>query len=73
MAASNVRWAIDHIGASFLPDQESAPIPAPMTRPRRTVRGRLASVSSWARGMQFPVAGAPAPTILNPYIRREAR
>lgn len=73
MAASTVRWAINHIGAHFLPDQEGAPSPAPMTRPRRTVRSCVASVSSWARLMQFPAAGPPAPTILNPHIRREGR
>jgi hypothetical protein len=73
MGASNSRWAMIHIGASSLPDEESALLPARMTRPRRTVRSRLASVFSWARAMQFPVADPPAPIILNPHIRREGR
>lgn len=73
MAASNTRWAMGHIGASSMPDQESAALTARMTRSRRTVRSCLTSVFLWARGLQFPVAGPPAPTILNPHIRREGR
>ena len=59
MAASTARLAMDHNGAGFLPDLESAPRPAHMTCSRQTVRRRLASISSWARRMQFPVTDPP--------------